>query len=289
LDYTVGSNQPWLSTSSDAGSLAAGESRQVEVSAVCGSAVETRTGVITIGGNGGEQTVSVSLVCSEAPVAVLGDPDPATLSLSAPVFVGDGADGSDSASIQFSNDGNAQLSYSIVSNEPWLGVSTDDGSLAAGRTAVFGVLAVCGGEVEVRMGSITISGNGGEKTVPVSLDCFGLQVVPDLDEPSPNPLELSSFPLTSEPEGGRDSGTVTFGNIGNGELTYSVFSNQPWLSAGTDTTGSLAPGESAQLQVTASCGQIAEVRTGSLTIESDGGTRMVTVNLTCQSTTIFPD
>ncbi|MFK7858026.1 MAG: putative Ig domain-containing protein, partial [Granulosicoccus sp.] len=281
LNYSVSSNQPWLSVSADSGSLNPGGRDQVDVTAACGPEVDTRMGTITIGGNGGEKTVSVTLECSEAQVAILDDPSPDSLSLAALVSDGedDGSAQRDSGTFNFSNTGTAVLTYSVSSNQPWLSVSSTDGSLNPGDSDQVNVTAVCGRAVETRRGVITLGGNGGEKTVAVSLACSEAQI-PILGDPDPQDINLAAQVSGGDGPGSSDSGAFRIGNVGTAELLIAVSSNQPWLSASTDS-GSLAPGESRQVEVSAVCGSAVETRTGVITIGGNGGEQTVSVSLVC--------
>ncbi|ASJ76293.1 BACON domain-containing protein [Granulosicoccus antarcticus] len=270
LNYSVTSNQPWITTEPASGSVAVNGNESVQITAQCGEIEDTRTGTLTIGGNGGTQTVAVSIVCSQEPVAILSEIDPASLVLSADV------NQSDVSSVSFSNDGNAVLNYSVTSDQAWLTAEPASGSVAVNGNESLEVAAQCSEGEDTRKGTLTIGGNGGTRTVSVSIVCSP-EPEAILRGVDPEALNLSAFVNVSPTSA---TSSFSFSNGGNAVLSYSVTSDQSWLSV-KPVSGNVAVDGFQNIEVTGQCGQDEETRTGALFVDSNGGTQTVPVSIAC--------
>jgi len=290
LNYTVSSNQSWLTigkgsgTATATGTIAAGNSTDLEVLARCGNAATNRSATLSITSenNGGSATIPVTLNCTAESKPVLSNVTP-SLSLAAQVSQ------SRASQISFSNSGNAPLNYSVSSNQTWLtigkgsGTATVSGTLAAGNSANVEVLAQCGNAATNRRAtlSITSENNGGSATVPVTLNCTSAPA-PEISKVTP---DLTLAALTGQ----SDTSEIQFSNSGNAVLNYTVSSNRNWLSFGTGSgsntlSGTLAANNERTVRVVGQCGTAASPRTGTITIASDTTNESATVPVTMNCT-----
>ena len=247
LDFTVRSDQSFLTVNPASGSVTAGDSQTVTVTASCDTMAASRSGTLTIGSNGGDSTVSVTVECTDAPVlpmAILSTVSPAVLDLDAQV--GDSTDGS----ISFSNNGDADLEYSISSDQSWLTASPISGSLTSGQTQSVTVTATCDSVAPERTGLISISGNGGDRSVSVSSECSALPM------PVLGNVDPESLSLTGELGEFTDTGTISFENVGNAlmNFTATATAESDELISADPASGTVAAGESQSIVVSGSCG-----------------------------------
>lgn len=76
----------------------------------------------------------------------------------------------DTKTFTFTNTGDANLTYTLSTDAPWLTISNTTGSLVPGQTTTVTLLARCSQEGTFT-GEVTVSTNGGNGTVAVSLTC----------------------------------------------------------------------------------------------------------------------
>lgn len=202
--------------------------------------------------------------------AVLGDPDPKTLSLSAQVGESVGS------AVTFHNDGDAPLSYSASASAGWLTVTSGATStVAPGGSASVGLSAECPATPDELTATLAISSNGGNKAVTVGLSCTGQADIGDL---APDPLELAAFVDEAA------SGSLGFGNAGNVALSYSASASEPWLTITSGASGTVPPGGSATIGLSAECSSAPETRSATVTIASndpDEPSKSAAVELSC--------
>ncbi len=103
---------------------------------------------------------------------------------------------------------------------------------------------------------------------------------PEISAPAPNPLELSAEP------GQPVTGSLSFENVGGIQLSYSASESAEWLTVTSGSAGTLLPGETATVQVQATCPDSAATLSAPLAIRyhADEPTESVTVNLLCSHT-----
>jgi len=274
LNYSITSNGNWITTQTAQGRLQPGATQSVGISAVCGPNQETRTGALNIDSNGGNADVSVTLSCTVPAVPILGNVVP-TLSLD--------QTSPKPASSEFvlPNAGNADLTFQIDSDREWLSVDSVSGIIASGDDpAQVLVEGQCADFIGDRTGKLTITSNGGDAVIDVSLICFG----PELGNVQPTFMELDA------PNRRTAQGVLSFANIGNVDMNYSVSSDSDWLCPDIAPTGacqpfqgSLSPSSGTEVTVRANCPTFsnASVFSASLTISGSGGRAVVPVTLTC--------
>lgn len=214
--------------------------------------------------------VLVLLVACPQKRAVLGDPDPKTLSLSAQVGESVGS------TVTFRNDGDAPLSYSASASAAWLTITSGaSGTVPPGGSGSIDLNATCPAAPEELTATLSISSNGGDKAVTVGLSCTGQA---DISEPRPDPLELAAS------VGESASGSVSFDNGGNLPLEYTASTSGSWLTVTSGAAGTVQPGGNATIDLSAACPSTPGDLSGSLTISSndpDEATKTVAVNLSC--------
>ncbi len=266
LNYSVSSDSPWLTVGTETGSIEADGSTSVSVAAQCANTAGNRNGVLSISSNGGNASVPVTLTCSLAPAADLSGVTP-RLSLTAQT--GESA----TSAISMSNSGNALLNYTVSSNSPWLTVGTETGSIEVDGSTSVSVAAQCANTAGNRNGVLSITSNGGNASVPVTLTCSAAPAA-ELSEVTPRLV------LTAQ-SGDETKSTISMTNSGNALLTYTVSSDSSWLTVSTEP-GIIAAGRSTTESVVAQCGDFTGDREGELKITSNGGDASVSVTLTCE-------
>lgn len=109
-----------------------------------------------------------------------------------------------------------------------------------------------------------------------------LFVLPACDGPTaPGPAVLSVSPTVLSFEGTTSALQVTISNTGDQDLVWELRKNRLWLSAST-FDGQTAPGGSETLVVTINRGSFSNgglPADGSVTVESNGGTTAVLINV----------
>ena len=169
-------------------------------------------------------------------------------------------------SLQISNANNGTLSWQAEVDESWLilGESSGDVSLL-GATAITVTVGRQGLTAGVYQGKISVSSNGGSRTVPVSME-VGQYPRLIVDKVS---LDFSSALVTQ---------TLELRNTGTGRLTWSVQEEVAWCEA-SPTDGTTLE-ETDQLTFTVNrAGLEPGTYTSIVTIASDGGEQEVAVEM----------
>lgn len=269
LTASINSDRSWLSTLPDSISVDSGQSASVAVSGQCASEAESRTAALEIvsnGNNGQNTSVPVTLVCTVAPQAILGNVSP---SVSESII----ADQSVESAISLSNLGNALLSYSLQSDNNWVEIIQNEGNLAIGDSVRVGISLQCDGREEIFNGLVRISSNGGQVAVPVTLNCTRI--------PSPILSDVNG-PLTfDQGDFASAEAALTFSNSGEALLSYSLSSDAPWISL-SNTEGSLEASEQTSINIVGSCANETGDREGVISIISDGGDANIELFLICR-------
>lgn len=220
--------------------------------------------------------ILLSLVACPTKKAVLGTPTPNPLELSAEVSK------SDTGSVSVQNSGDAPLNYTASETAPWLEITSGaSGTVVPGASASIDLTATCPATPTDLSATLAISSNGGNKDVTVNLNCTG---TPEISDPIPNPLNLSAE------VNGSETGSISFQNSGNAQLTYTASESEPWLEITSGVSGTVALGATATIDLTATCPATPDDLTTTLTISSndaDEPTKSVTVNLSCSAVSNF--
>ncbi len=232
-------------------------------SIVTGLSAGTFTGTVTITGNGITRSVPVSFTVN--PGATL-NVSPASLSFAAT------AGGSSPASQSLSVSASRNTAFTAsVSGAPWLRVSPSTGTTPATLTVSSVVSGLSAGTFS---GTITVTGGGITRTVPVNLTVSPASTF----NVSPGTLSFTATAGGTSPP----SQTLSVSATPNAAFTASV-SGAPWLrvSPATGTTP-------ATLTVSSSVsGLAAGTFTGTITVTGNGLTTTVPVSFTVNPSSTF--
>ena len=255
LTWELIPNSSWLSATPESGSLTTSvETVSVSVDRSSLSAGDY-IGSIPISSNGGNKTVSVIMSVSDAPSPTL---SVSTLDLDF---------GSSETDLTFtiSNIGEATMDWEINTDETWLSVTPENGSVTTSVETLTASVDRTGLSAGDYTGSFFISSNGGDETVSVEL------TVPE----APSPL-LSVD--TSELSFGANETQLSFliTNIGEASLDWEISTHESWISI-YPTNGSTTTEQDA-IYITVSRTDLApQEYSGEILISSNGGESTVYV------------
>lgn len=267
LQFEVTSDSAWLQLVSSNGNLAAGANTTFAFTASCNDMVERRSGSLSITSNGGGATVPVGLDCSALPV-------PELQIFGSPLALAAQQDATATGSFGVRNIGSALLNYQLVSDSGWLETSANQGALAEGAETTISVVGRCDGLIDTRVGSVSVNSDGGTIAIPVTLECSAAPVAM---------LSVQDDALSLQALLGESAvSNISISNTGNAELDFTATSNEPWLIPAIDR-GVLLAGESTLLPLSASCDTEVLIRTGEITVDSNGGTIAIPVTLVCNA------
>ena len=269
-DFTVISNQNWLTAQPNSGSLDAGESETITVTAnPAGLTAGPHRGQLSIAVSGGVAVqVAVSLTVTPPPSIT---PSPTRLSFTLP----QGATARSEQVVLTAGPGGAN--FTATSAQNWLTAQPNSGSLNAGESKTITVTANPASlTADTYSGQLSIAVSGG---VAVQV-AVSLTVTPP-PSITPSPTRLS-FTL---PQGATARSEQVVLTAGPGGANFTVISNQNWLTA-QPNSGSLNAGESETITVTANpAGLTAKAYSGQLSIAVSGATATQVVNV---SLTVTP-
>jgi hypothetical protein len=203
LSWTTQSNQPWLGVSpaggTDDGTVTVTVDR-------AGMPAGDYSGQIDVSSNGGNESVTVTMAVPA---------DPPVLSV-APTAIDFGST-AEAANFYIYNVGAGVLGWNIQSDQPWLVPSQSSGSTSIYDTQI-SIRAYRAGLVPgIHTGNLFVTSNGGNITVPVSMEVLD----PVLEV---QPLSMSFGDVNT----GR---RLEISNEGHSELNWTISADQPWLSA----------------------------------------------------------
>ena len=271
-NFTATSAQNWLTAQPNSGSLNAGESKTITVTANPASlTADTYSGQLRIAVTGGAPThVAVRLTVPPPPSIT---PSPATLSFTLP----QGITTQSEQVVLTAGPGGAN--FTVISSDPsWLTAQPNSGSLNAGESETITVTA--------NRASLTAGPHSGQLLIAVSGGAPTLVAV-RLTVPPPPSITASPTTLSfTLPQGATTQNKQVFLTAGPGgaNFTVTVPPDQSWLTA-LPNSGSLNAGESRTITVTANpAGLTADTYSGQLSIAVSGATatQVVTVSLTVQ-------
>ena len=280
-DFTVISGQNWLTAQPNSGSLNAGESKTITVTAnPAGLTAKAYSGQLLIAVSGAAPTqVAVSLTVTPPPSIT---PSPPTLSFT----LSQGATTRSEQVVLTAGPGGAN--FTVTPNQGWLEATPKKAILSAGTSITLTVTAASAGlTAGPYSGQLRIAVSGGAATQVVTVS---LTVTP--------PASITASPATLSftlPQGAAAQSERVFLTAGPGgaNFTVTVPPDQSWLTA-LPNSGSLDAGESETITVTANpAGLTADTYSGQLLIAVSGATatQVVTVSLTVQppaSITVSP-
>jgi len=241
LAWDVSGTVPWLSVSPTSGTGNATITASVDRS---GLPAGSHSGLITVTSNGGNETVTATMV---VPVPVL------RVSPTALVF----PTGLTYRYLSVSNTGNGNLNWSISSDQTWLWANPASGT---NNTQVTAHIDRSGLGEPTYNGNLFVTSNGGNATIPVAV-VGG----PDLRvDPS---LLVFSESLTTN--------TFTITNAGGGTLDWSLSASQSWIEIAPPLSGT--GNATVQVNVDPESVPCCDMRSGGVTVNSNGGVRLVEV------------
>ncbi|MCH9693202.1 MAG: hypothetical protein K0U72_01725 [Gammaproteobacteria bacterium] len=242
------------------GTLNSGLSSTLNVTLTCSTTGTSTENIEVLGPDGMTlDTVAIELVCVPEPVPEISELSPSTFQLNA--FVNATAN----EEFSFSNDGDADLIYTVASQASWIGVEPSQGTLTPGSTAEVSIDAQCPAEPAQAVGTIVVRSNDedeAEKSVNVTLDCESLPTA-SITGPVPDRFDTEILVDTT----GRSA--FSFGNDGPGQLTYLLGADQSWLTVDSALTGSVNPGNMVDVSFAVRCGATETTRQGEIEIESN--------------------
>lgn len=261
LEWTASVSDSWITLSDVSGSLNPTEDQLITVN-VNRTDLEagSYTGTVNFAGNGGAAAISLSME------VVAGNAQP-VLEVSETNF-NFGLE-TNSFDVSINNTGNADLEWTATSSDSWLTLSRNSGSVSPtgsqGLTLNVSRAALNEGNFTA---TVTISSNGGEATLNVSMDV-----------PSQSPvLTLSTSSLDfGETD---DLRSVTIENAGLQDLNWSAATDESWLSI-SSSSGTVSPASSADINVNIDRTGLADGDySGKVSFTSDGGDATLDVAMT---------
>ena len=247
LNYTVSTNQPWLSCTSSGSSTGQTDKKTVTVFYTASSLTQgTYEATITItapGASNTPQTIPVTLTVTPSSAPTISNNVSSTVTASC-------TQGSSPSGQTFDiwNSGGGTLTYRISTNQSWLSCTPSRGSsTSTGGGSGHNTITVNYAASSLAPGNysatITISASGATnspQTIPVNLTVNPANVTPPAS-PTISENAPSSINTTCVKGSNASSQIFQVWNSGGGTLNYSVFDNVSWLSctpsSGTSTGG----------------------------------------------------
>ena len=279
LVWQASESLSWLSVSPVGGSLAAGQSAPLSLTAsTAGMAPGTYSGAVTVaapGASNAPQVITVTLVVEAPPAAVL------AVSAASLAFTSQQGTNPAGQGLTLTNSGVGTLTWTAAEALAWLVGSPGSGSLAAGQSAALNLSVNTAGLVAgVYSGDITITAPGaGGSPVRVGVT---LTVTPG---PPPAALVVAPAALSFTAVQGSNpaSQTVTVSNTGGASLSWTASEPLAWL-VGSPASGTLAAGANATMNLAVNTAGLAPgTYMGALTVTAaaaTGSPRTVALTLT---------
>ena len=181
--------------------------------------------------------------------------------------------GTSTTSLSFSieNDGIGTLTYSITHSENWITVSPINGSVTDETDVVYVNVDRSGKPFGNYFGTLNISSNTNNEVMNV------IMVVPNPDQP-----QLSGYPPSLNFETSISELSVWISNTGTGILSWNIIDNMPWISINPQSGTT----ENETDEVLISIDRINQQPgnyAGLITINSDGGNQLITVDMAVSS------
>ncbi|MBT5873664.1 MAG: PKD domain-containing protein [Candidatus Latescibacteria bacterium] len=259
LTWQASTSQPWITITPETGSIAPGEARTVEISISReGQVAGDLPGTVTITSSGGVRDVDVRVLISDA----------GRLTLSTNTL--EYGESLTSLQMEVSNTGDAPLDWSATSDQTWISLSPDSGTLGPGEARFVTVLLSRDGQTADLLGTIEFSSDAGDASVSVGAR---LPTVP----------LLSATPATLNFGAGTNRLNVTLQNIGGTTLEWSVGSSDSWLVPLT-TSGAILAGDTRTIVVEVSRSDLSvSTHQGKLTFSTSGNDVTLDATVTVQA------
>jgi hypothetical protein len=248
LNYTISTNQSWLSCTSSGTSTGPTDRKTVTVFYTASKLTQgTYAATITItapGASNTPQTIPMTLTVTPPPAPTISNNVSSTVTASC-------TQGSSPSGQTFDiwNSGGGTLTYRISTNQSWLSCTPSNGtSVATSGGSGHNTITVNYAASSLTPGSysatITISASGAANTPQKILVNLTVNPVANVTPPAaPTISENAPSAINTTCVKGSNASSQTFQvwNSGGGTLTYSVYGNVSWLSctpsSGTSTGG----------------------------------------------------
>lgn len=175
-----------------------------------------------------------------------------------------------SGTFSITNTGGGTLTWNIADDQTWLGCSPSSGSTTTGISTITVTVSRINLAANTYTGTITITSNGGTKTISVTMQVQ----LPELAV-SDEELDFGTT-LTSQ--------SLSIANTCAGTLTWSITDDQSWLSC-SPSNGSTTTETDTVTVTIGRTGLAANKYTGKITITSNGGTQTILVSMQVTSST----
>ena len=224
LAWSATFSPSWLSGSVSSGTLAAGASQTLTLSAsVSGLTAGSYSGSMTVtsaGASNSPQSMSVTLAISQAPVISL---DSTSLTFDAPL----GGANPAAQSLVLRNAGGGTLAWSASTAAGWLFVNPASGSLSPGSMSTLSVsVNTASLAAGTYMGSLSFAAPGASNTPQAVSVVLNVNSLPKIGI-NPNTV---SFSVASD-TGQSSPSAVAVTNTGSGTLVWTASTSAPWLNS----------------------------------------------------------
>ena len=256
LSWQVTSDQSWLTTFPTTGTTTTEEDQITVTVNRAALEVGNYTGNLSFTSNGGNFNVPVQMEVT--PIVLIINP----LSL-------DFGEEETELTFEISNTGNETLNWSLSPNQNWISVNPTSGSLTNDSEIVTVNVDRSGLTPDTYNGSISITSNGGNQDVNISM------IVPEGPAPS-------LYVTISSLDFGSTTNQLTFDiqNVGEATLNWNISDNQDWINV-YPTNGSTNPSGSTTINVSVDrTGLSFGSYNGTVSITSDGGDENVAIYIT---------
>ena len=255
LSWQITSDQSWLTIFPTTGTTTT-EEDQITVSVNrTGLEVGNYTGNLSVTSNGGDFNVPVQMEVT--PVILIIDPNSLDF-------------GSVETDLSFtiSNTGNGELNWFLTPNQSWLTANPTSGSLTNNSEDVNVTVNRSGLSPDTYNGSISITSNGGNQDVNITM------IVPE----GPAPL-LEVNPSSLEFGTTIDQSSFEIQNAGEATLNWNISDNQNWISV-YPTNGSTNPSGFMTVNVSVDrTGLSFGSFSGTVSVTSNGGDESISISM----------
>ena len=246
LNWSISANDSWITASPTSGTITTNtENITVNVNR-SGLSPNTYTGSISVDSNGGNQSVSVTMVVPEGPSPAI-SVNPTTLDF-----------GGSETQLTFtiSNVGEETLNWSISADQSWISLWPSSGSTSTEEDEISVTVDRTGLSYSAYSGELNITSDGGDETISVNMDVPFFEDFADLNDWSNDGWSVSNSNLCYNPPCANcgdsqstmsldvsviDGQVLSFwariNNVYNGEVALYLNNVQVWsrASEGTET------------------------------------------------------
>ncbi len=259
LNWSMDDDRSWLSLAPLNGTTTT-ETDSIEATVeISGLKPGIYIGAINIISDGGNQTISVNLTIPEPIIPVLN---------AAPVSL-DFDTGAVSKTINITNSGTGELTWSLNTEQTWIEIAALNGSITTETNSIEIKVNRTGLVPGIYNGTINLISNGGNQIVTIAMEIPKIPEIPILNV-SPDSLNFDTSIISK---------IINITNAGTGTLVWSITDNQLWLDV-TPVSGT-SQAEIDSVTVTVNRDNLEPgIYTAIINIISDGGTKNLTAVMT---------